>query len=89
MTSEITKRYENYKKYRNIILDYDEILLFYPDYFKTKTELGQLNFISKEEADEYFENHYKNSELYKKLTSLAMTKDEIYNFMKHNMELKY
>lgn len=89
MTSEIAKRYEDYKKYGNIMLDYDEILLFYPDYFKTKTELEQLNFISKEEANEYFENHYKSSELYKKLTSLALAEDEIYNFMKRNMELKY
>lgn len=89
MTSEIAKKYEDYKKYGNIIMDYDEILIFYPDYFKTKNELEQLRFISKEEADEYFGNHYKCSKLYEKLTSLAMTEDEIYNFMKHNMELKY
>lgn len=89
MTSEIAKRYEYYKKSRNIIMDYDEILIFYPDYFKTKNELEQLKFISKEEADEYFESNYKSSKLYKKLTALAMTEDEIYNFMKHNMELNY
>lgn len=89
MTSQIAKRYEYYKKSRNIIMDYDEILIFYPDYFKTKNELEQLKFISKEEADEYFESHYKSSILYEKLTVLAMAEDEIYNFMKHNMELKY
>lgn len=89
MTSEITKRYEDYKKYRNIILDYDEILLFYPEYFKTKNELEHLKFISKEEADEYFDNHYNSSKLYKELTSLAMAEDEIYCLMKHNMELRY
>lgn len=70
-------------------MDYDEILVFYPDYFKIKSELEQLKFTSKEEADEYFENHYKSSKLYEKLTVLAMAEDEIYNFMKHNMELKY
>ncbi len=89
MTSEIAKRYENYKNIGNFILDYDEILLFYPDYSKIKTKLEQLNFISKEDAEEYFENNYKNSALYKKLTSIAMAEDEIYNFMKHNMELNY
>lgn len=89
MTSEIAKKYEYYKKDGNIIMDYDEILIFYPDYFKTKNELEQLKFISKEEADEYFENHYKSSILYEKLTALAMDEDEIYNFMKRNMEFKY
>lgn len=89
MTSEMAKKYEDYKKCKNIIIDYDEILILYPDYFKTKNELEQLKFISKEEKDEYFENHYKKSRLYKKLSFLAMTEDEIYSFMKHNMELKY
>lgn len=89
MITEIAKKYEDYKKCKNIIVDYDEILLFYPDYFKTKTELEQLKFISKEEANQYFENNYKLSKLYAKLTLLAMSEDEIYNFIKHNMELKY
>ncbi len=89
MTSEIERKYEEYKNYGNIIMDYDEILMLYPDYLKTKNDLRQLKFISKEDADEYFESHYKNSKLYQKLTSLAMAEDEIYNFMRHNMELKY
>lgn len=89
MTNEIAQKYEEYKKYRNILVDYDKILMFYPDYFKTKTELEQLKFISKKAANEYFESHYKSSKLYKKLIALAMDEEEIYNIMKHNMEFKY
>ena len=89
MVKLIAERFEEYKKYKNIIVDYDEILLFYPDYFKTKVELEQLKFISISTAYEYFENHYKDSQLYKELTALAISEEEIYNFMKHNMELKY
>lgn len=89
MTSENEKRYEEYKTYGKYLLDYDEILLFYPDYREKKAELEQLNLISKEDAEEYFENNYKNSTLYKKLASSAMSEDEIYNFMKHNMEFNY
>ena len=89
MVSSIIKKYEEYKKYGNIIMDYDEILLFYPDYYKTKVELENINFISKEDADKYFNENYKNSELYKKLTELAMAEDEIYSYMNHNKDIKY
>ena len=89
MANEIEKLYERYKKWGNISVDHDMILAFYPDYYKLKTELEQLTFISKEEAEEYFESHYKDSRLYKILTDLAMAEDEIYNLMKQNMELKY
>ena len=32
-------------------MDHDEILLFYPDYYKTKVELENIKFITKEEAE--------------------------------------
>lgn len=89
MVSSIRKKYEEYKKYGNIIMDYDEILLFYPDYYKTKVELENISFITKEDADKYFNENYKNSEIYKKLTELAMAEDEIYSYMNHNKDIKY
>ena len=49
MVSNMKERYEELKKYGNILLNYDEILLFYPDYFKTKVELENESFISKEQ----------------------------------------
>lgn len=89
MESSIKKRYEEYKKYRNIMMNYDEILLFYPDYYKTKVELENTTFLDQKEADTYFEEHYKESNLYKKLVALAMDEDEIYDYMKHNKDVRY
>ncbi len=89
MVSVMKERYEELKKCRNILLNYDEILLFYPDYYKTKVELENEVFISKEQADEAFEKNYKGSALYDKLVQLAMASDEIYEVMKHNKNLKY
>ena len=89
MVSKMKERYEELKKCGNILLNYDEILLFYPDYFKTKVELENECFISKEQVDEVFEKNYRGSSLYNKLVQLAMANDEIYEFMKHNKDLKY
>ncbi len=88
MVSNMKERYEELKKYGNILLNYDEILLFYPDYFKTKVELENESFISKEQIDDVFEKNYRSSALYNKLVQLA-TNDEVYEFMKHNKDLKY
>lgn len=89
MAISLKEKYEEYKKYGNIIVDYDEILSFYPDYYKTKIELENTKFISKEEVDKNFEENYKTSGLYMKLTELAMAEDEIYAFMKYNKDFKY
>lgn len=89
MVSSIARKYEEYKKYGNILVDYDEILIFYPDYYKTKIELENMKFLEQEAADQYFEKNYKKSKLYKKLVELAMSEDEIYDYMKHNKDLKY
>jgi len=89
MVTSMKKRYDEFKKYGNILLDYDEILLFFPDYYKTKVVLENTKFVMAEEADKYFEENYRDSALYKKLTTLAMADDEIYAFMKHNKDIKY
>lgn len=89
MVKSMVARFESYKRWGNELMDYDDILLFYPDYYKTKVELENMKFITKEETDEYFEKNYKNSELYKTLTELAMAEEDIYEFMKHNKDLKY
>lgn len=89
MISVMKEKYEELKKHRNQLLNYDEILLFYPDYYKTKIELERKQILSKEQAAQYFEENYKNSDLYKKLVALNMAEDEIYVAMKQNMLVKY
>lgn len=85
----IKERYNEYKKYPNILLNYNDILLFFPDYFKVKMELEKEEFVSKEEIDKEFNDNYKNSALYEKLVKLAMSEDEIYEFMNKNKDVKY
>jgi len=85
----IKERYNEYKKYPNISLNYNDILLFFPDYFKVKMELEKEEFVSKEEIDKEFNDNYKNSALYEKLVKLAMAEDEIYEFMNKNKDVKY
>ena len=85
----IKERYNEYKKYPNILLNYNDILLFFPDYFKVKMELEKEKFVSKEEIDKEFNDNYKNSALYEKLVKLAMAEDEIYEFMNKNKDVKY
>ena len=89
MTISNEQKYDMYKKYRNILLDYDEILSFYPDYYKIKLELENTRFLDQKEADAYFEENYKKSNLYKKLVALDMAEDEIYDYMQHNKDAKY
>ncbi len=89
MVSSMKERYEELKKCGNILLNYDEILLFYPDYFKTKVELENESFISKEQVDDIFEKNYRGSALFDKLVQLGMANNKIYEFMKHNKDLKY
>ena len=47
-------RFERYKRCGDILVDYDEILLYYPDYFKKKVELEKKKFVSKDVIDLYF-----------------------------------
>lgn len=89
MVSTMKEKYETYKQNRNFLLNYDEILLFYPDYFKTKVLLENQEIVSKEEVDKYFEDNYKESNLYKRLVKLAMDEQEIYELMKQNKDIKY
>lgn len=89
MVSTMKERFEELKKYRNVSLNYDEILLFYPDYFKTKIELGKEIFISKEYVDKEFEDNYKNSPLYNTLVESNMAEKEIYEFMNCNKNSRY
>lgn len=89
MVSSMKERYGELKKYGNILLNYDDILLFYPDYFKTKIELEKKKFIPKAQIDKAFDRDYRNSILYKKLVDLAMDEKDIYKFMSHNKDIRY
>lgn len=82
-------RFERYKRCGDILVDYDEILLYYPDYFKKKVELEKKKFVSKDVIDSYFEENYQQSNLYQKLEKLAMAKEEIYIFMVQNKDLRW
>ena len=48
-----------------------------------------MRFITPEEANTYFNENYKSSEVYKGLTELAMSGFEIYSYMKHNKDRNY
>ena len=80
---------EDYKRYPNIMINYDDILFLFPDYSKVKIGLENETFLEKKEVDELFVENYKNSVLYKKLVHLAMSKDDIYDFMNHNKDVNY
>lgn len=84
MVDLVKKRFAKFKDCGDIPIDYDEILLYYPDYYKKKIELERKAFLPKDKVNSYFEENYQQSNLYQKLESLAMDKQEIYNFMKQN-----
>lgn len=88
MQVSIKDTYEDYKKYRNIIVYHDEILLFFP-YMEHLIKLKEKHFISKEKIDELFEKGYKDSEFYKYLKELAVDENTIYETMKENKDIKY
>lgn len=89
MTQKMQEIYEKYKDSGNYLLDYDELLLFCPDYYKIKIMIENEKFTPKEEVDLYFEKNYQDSELYKKLKKLAMAEDEIYDAMKSSKDFRY
>ena len=89
MISSMKERYEQLKKYPNTSLNYDEILLFYPDYYKLKVKLEKEEFIPEEEVDERFNENYKNSDFYKELVKLKMAEDDIDMYMGFNKDIKY
>ena len=83
------ERYNELKESPRILVTYSDILSFYPDYYKKKVELENMEFFSKEEIDADFETAYDKTDLYDKLVELGMAKDEIHDVMSHNKDLKY
>ncbi len=89
MVGLVKKRFEKFRCCGDILVDYDEILLYCPDYYKIKIGLENEDIISKEVIDSYFEANYQQSEFYQKLENCWMDKDEIYIFMKQNKDLRW
>lgn len=83
------EEYESLKGYGNILVPYNKILVYYPDYYKVLKMLESEQFVFKEKIDKEFDNNYKYSGLYNKLVELAMDENEIYEFMKYNKDFKY
>ena len=89
MVHSIKIKYDRLKKYGDsVLLDYDEILLYYPDYYKVMVNLENEDFILKSIVDKEFENNYKESETYKKLISVN-DDEKVHQLMKFNKDLKY
>ena len=88
MINSMKQRYEELKKYGNILLNYNDILLFYPDYYKTKIELQNEKFITKEDADKIFEEKYESSKIFK-LLSNKTSKEQAYEYLVHNKDVNY
>lgn len=89
MVELVRKRFEKFRGCGDLFVDHDEILLYYPDYYKKKIELENKDIVSKEMVDSHFEANYQQSELYQNLVNLAMDKEEIYTFMKKNKDLRW
>lgn len=89
MVDLMKERFERYRNCGDIRVDYDEILLYYPDYYKKKIELENKSFIAKEIVDSYFEENYQQSDLCQRLKKLAMDEKKIYIVMKKNKDLKW
>lgn len=89
MVDLVKERFERYRNCGDYLIDYDEILLYYPDYYKKKIELENEGFVSKEIVDSYFEENYQQSDLYQRLEKLAMDEKKIYIVMKKNKDLKW
>lgn len=70
------KRYEELKKCPTLMLNYDDILLICPDYFKMRMELLLEEFTSKEEIDKEFEKYYKKSDYYTLLLDIPFGNEQ-------------
>lgn len=88
----IEETYKEYKYNNYVITDHDEILLYYPDYYKKKIELEKMANDWKKElfqnGENYFLQNYKNSHLYQKLVKKGYPPDSIYNIMSNNKKSK-
>lgn len=91
MVQLLKERYQSFlqSKSGNILVDYDEILLYYPDYYKTKVEVEKSEFISQKDAEKSFQSGYRSSAFYQKLRELNVNENKIYETMKENKEVKY
>ena len=84
------KKLKELKKYKNNLIDYYEILSYYPDYYKTKIELEKTEFPPYLEIQKIFDEEYKDTEFYKDLNyNSDLSSQVIYNYMKKNKDLKY
>ena len=74
-----------------MLLDNDEILSFYPDYYKVREKIEadsvDLPMINKTVA--YFNANYKTSDKYKELKDAGLSEEEIYNSMFKDTSGKY
>lgn len=89
MVSSMKERYEELKKYPNMLLDYNAILAFYPDYYKIKENLKHELFLAKRKIDKAFEKNYRSSDLYNKLKEENFSEEEIYEYTRQNKDEKY
>ena len=83
--------YKIIKESPDMLLDNDEILSFYPDYYKVRekieTDSVELPMINKTIA--YFNANYKTSDRYKELKENGLNEEEIYNSMLKDTTDKY
>lgn len=94
------KEYEEFKRYRNISLDYDRILDFCPLYNEIREELKKRYFISLSKVQKEFEENYRDTYVYRvlknnhsesdvlKLMSASMNYNYFFNKLKFNQVKK-
>ncbi len=89
MISSMRENYEKLKENPEMLVDYNAILAFYPDYYKLKMDLMYEKFLAKRRVDNIFRKNYKKSELYKNLKNEGFTEEEVFEYMLNNKDKKY
>lgn len=76
--------YEELKQSNEVFINYNEILSFYPDYYKEKIMIENAHFIERRELYDYIAKNYKNFNIYNQLKEVSLTDDEIYEYIRKN-----
>ena len=86
----IAQKYREYLENGELLVNNDEILLFYPDYYKTKIELENYKPYTSEEISRFFQENYQNAFIYQTITTLnKLDEKKVYLAMRCSIDTNY